>query len=110
MQANGAFMSARVTARRNGSSTGALLRRRKAAQGRILVGLSGWKYAPFRGAFYPKGLRQADELAYAARRFATIEINGSFYSLQKPEYYERWREQTPDDFVFAVKGGASSPT
>ncbi len=71
----------------------------------ILVGLSGWKYAPFRGKFYPKGLRQVDELTYAAERFPTIEINGSFYSLQRPEYYARWRDQTPDDFVFAVKGG-----
>ena len=67
--------------------------------------MSGWRYAPFRGKFYPKGLRQDDELSYAAQRFPTIEINGSFYSLQKPEYYERWRDQTPDDFVFAVKGG-----
>jgi uncharacterized protein YecE (DUF72 family) len=74
-------------------------------RGRILVGLSGWKYPEFRGKFYPEGLKQAGELAYAAERFPTIEINGSFYSLQKPEYYERWREQTPDDFVFAVKGG-----
>ncbi|HVW27150.1 MAG TPA: DUF72 domain-containing protein [Polyangiaceae bacterium] len=73
--------------------------------GRILVGLSGFRYAPFRGKFYPKGLRQADELSYAAQRFPTIEINGSFYSLQRPEYYESWRDQTPDDFVFAVKGG-----
>jgi uncharacterized protein YecE (DUF72 family) len=67
--------------------------------------LSGWKYAPFRGKFYPKGLRQDDELSYAAERFPTIEINGSFYSLQRPEYYARWRDKTPGDFVFAVKGG-----
>ncbi|HEX3598455.1 MAG TPA: DUF72 domain-containing protein [Polyangiaceae bacterium] len=74
-------------------------------RGRILIGLSGWKYAPFRGKFYPRRLRQADELAYAAERFPTLEINGSFYSLQKPEYYARWHDETPEGFVFAVKGG-----
>jgi uncharacterized protein YecE (DUF72 family) len=68
------------------------------------IGISGWRYAPWRGVFYPKGLAQRRELAYAAERFNTIEINGSFYSLQRPELYARWREETPDDFVFAVKG------
>ncbi|HEY0776281.1 MAG TPA: DUF72 domain-containing protein [Nocardioidaceae bacterium] len=73
--------------------------------GRIRVGISGWSYAGWRGDFYPKGLVQRLELAYAAERFGSIEINGSFYSLQRPSSYETWREQTPDDFVFAVKGG-----
>lgn len=68
------------------------------------VGVSGWTYPPWRGDFYPKGLPQRDELAYAAGRLTSIEINGSFYALQKPESYRKWRDQTPDDFVFAVKG------
>jgi uncharacterized protein YecE (DUF72 family) len=68
------------------------------------VGVSGWLYPPWRGVFYPKGLRQADELGYAAQRMTSVEINGSFYSLQRPANWRRWRDQTPDDFVFAVKG------
>jgi uncharacterized protein YecE (DUF72 family) len=71
---------------------------------RVLVGVSGWTYAPWRGDFYPKGLAHSKELAYAASRLTSIEINGSFYALQKPESYAKWRDQTPDDFVFAVKG------
>jgi uncharacterized protein YecE (DUF72 family) len=73
--------------------------------GRIHVGISGWTYAAWRGDFYPTGLRQKDELAYAAERLTSIEINGSFYSLQRPSSYTAWRDQVPDDFVFAVKGG-----
>ena len=73
--------------------------------GRIRVGISGWRYPAWRGDFYPKGLRQADELAYAAERMDTIEINGSFYSLQRPSSYAAWRAAVPDGFVFAVKGG-----
>ncbi|HEV7204536.1 MAG TPA: DUF72 domain-containing protein [Jatrophihabitans sp.] len=69
------------------------------------VGISGWTYPPWRGVFYPKGLPQRSELGYAAGRLATIEINGSFYSLQHPSSYRSWHDQTPDDFVFAVKGG-----
>jgi uncharacterized protein YecE (DUF72 family) len=68
------------------------------------VGISGWVYAPWRGVFYPTGLRQADELAYASSHVTSIEVNGSFYSLQRRESWARWRDQTPDDFVFAVKG------
>ena len=71
---------------------------------RALIGISGWRYAPWRGMFYPTKLPARDELKYAAERFATIEINGSFYSLQRPEYYASWYEQVPPDFVFAVKG------
>ena len=66
--------------------------------------MSGWTYPPWRGDFYPKGLPQREELAYAAGRLTSIEINGSFYALQKPESYRKWRDQTPDGFVFAVKG------
>lgn len=76
-----------------------------AGVGRVRIGISGWSYAGWRGDFYPKGLVQRRELAYAAERFGSIEINGSFYSLQRPSSYAAWREQTPDDFVFAVKGG-----
>jgi uncharacterized protein YecE (DUF72 family) len=71
----------------------------------IRVGLSGWRYAGWRGDFYPAGLAQRKELAYAADRFSTIEVNGSFYSLQRPSSYAAWRDETPDDFVFALKGG-----
>jgi uncharacterized protein YecE (DUF72 family) len=71
----------------------------------IRIGISGWRYAPWRGVFYPPGLPQRRELEYAASKLSTIEINGSFYSLQRPEYYARWAEQVPEDFLFSVKGG-----
>lgn len=71
----------------------------------IRVGISGWRYAPWRGVFYPRGLPQRRELAYAASRLTTIEINGSFYSLQRPESYQAWRAEVPEGFVFSVKGG-----
>lgn len=73
--------------------------------GTVRIGISGWTYPPWRGVFYPPGLRHKDELPYAAARMSSIEINGSFYSLQRPESYRSWRERTPDGFVFAVKGG-----
>ena len=69
------------------------------------IGISGWTYAPWRGVFYPKGLVHRDELSYAAERLDSIEINGSFYSLQRPSSYRRWAAETADDFVFSVKGG-----
>lgn len=69
------------------------------------IGISGWRYPGWRGDFYPQGLVQRNELSYAAEQFGSIEINGSFYSLQRPSSYVRWRDSTPDDFVFAVKGG-----
>jgi uncharacterized protein YecE (DUF72 family) len=72
--------------------------------GQVRIGVSGWRYGPWRGVFYPKGLRQRDELRFLARQFPTVEINGTFYSLQRPEFFEAWRDQTPPDFVFAVKG------
>jgi uncharacterized protein YecE (DUF72 family) len=71
----------------------------------VRVGISGWRYAGWRGDFYPTGLAQRRELAYASDHFPTIEINGSFYSLQRPSSYAAWHAETPDDFVFAVKGG-----
>lgn len=72
--------------------------------GTIRIGISGWTYAPWRGVFYPEGLAQKRELAYASRQFSSIEINGTFYGLQRPEVFAKWRDETPDDFVFAVKG------
>lgn len=72
--------------------------------GEIRIGIGGWVYEPWRDNFYPKGLRQADELAHASRAVTSIEVNGTFYGAQKPESFRRWREETPDDFVFSVKG------
>ncbi|WP_245999971.1 DUF72 domain-containing protein [Nocardioides pocheonensis] len=69
------------------------------------MGISGWTYAGWRCDFYPAGLPHRRELEYAADRLTSIEINGSFYSLQRPSSYRRWHDETPDDFVFAVKGG-----
>ena len=70
----------------------------------IRIGISGWLYPAWRGTFYPKGLPQRRELGYASRVFNTVEINGTFYSLQSPASFCRWHDETPDDFVFAVKG------
>jgi uncharacterized protein YecE (DUF72 family) len=70
----------------------------------LRIGISGWRYGGWRGVFYPKGLRQTDELAFAARHFNSIEINGSFYSLQRPALYAAWRAQSPPGFVFSLKG------
>ncbi len=69
----------------------------------IRVGISGWTYPPWRGTFYPKGLRQKDELAFAAGKFRSIEVNGTFYGLQRPESFAQWAAQVPEDFVFSVK-------
>ncbi|WP_020077351.1 DUF72 domain-containing protein [Cryocola sp. 340MFSha3.1] len=69
------------------------------------IGISGWTYAPWRGVFYPPKLPHRLELEYAAERLDSIEINGSFYSLQRPTSYRTWAERTPDEFVFSVKGG-----
>lgn len=74
-------------------------------EGALRIGISGWRYAGWRGDFYPKGLPQRRELEYAASRLTSIEVNGSFYSLQRPTSYAAWRAAVPDDFVFAVKGG-----
>ena len=79
-------------------------KRARLQTGRVYIGISGWRYRPWRGVFYPRDLPQREELAYASHRFSSIEINGSFYSLQRPEYYTRWRTETPPGFVFAVKG------
>ncbi|MBV9995559.1 MAG: DUF72 domain-containing protein [Caulobacteraceae bacterium] len=72
--------------------------------GRIFAGVGGWTFEPWRGVFYPPDLKQKDELAYASRRLTAIEINGTYYSTFKPESWRKWRAETPDGFVFAVKG------
>jgi uncharacterized protein YecE (DUF72 family) len=72
--------------------------------GDIRIGISGWRYRPWRGVFYPEGLAQRRELDYAASRFRAVEINGTFYSLQRPQYFEAWAKQVPEDFRFAIKG------
>jgi uncharacterized protein YecE (DUF72 family) len=69
----------------------------------IRLGISGWRYPPWRGVFYPQDLPQQAELHYASRVLSTIEINGSFYALQRPESYAKWYADTPDDFMFTVK-------
>jgi uncharacterized protein YecE (DUF72 family) len=71
----------------------------------LRIGISGWTYAPWRGTFYPRELVQKRELAFASRELNSIEIIGSFYSLQRPTSYQSWYEQTPDGFVFSIKGG-----
>src|SRR2546423_14444144 len=73
--------------------------------GKIRVGISGWTYGGWRGDFYPRRLRHFDELSYASRQVDTIEINGTHYSLQHPDSFARWHDETPEGFVFAVKGG-----
>ena len=70
----------------------------------IRVGIGGWTFEPWRGSFYPPGLPQKRELEYAGSKLTSIEINGTFYGTQKPESFIRWREETPADFVFALKG------
>jgi uncharacterized protein YecE (DUF72 family) len=73
-------------------------------QGDIRIGISGWRYAPWRGVFYPKGLAQRRELAFCGSSFRAVEINGTFYSLQRPEFFEAWAADVPEDFAFALKG------
>src|SRR5215467_8740706 len=70
----------------------------------IRAGIGGWEFAPWRGVFYPKGLAQARELAHASRQVTSIEINGTFYGAQKPTSFRKWFAETPEDFVFSVKG------
>jgi uncharacterized protein YecE (DUF72 family) len=73
------------------------------ARGVIRTGIGGWTFEPWRGVFYPKGLKQAAELEYAASHLRTIEINGTYYSTFKPDSFAKWREATPEGFKFAVK-------
>lgn len=78
--------------------------RSSAPRGDVRIGLSGWTYKSWRGHFYPKGLPRRSELAHVGSVFATVEINGTFYSMQRPDAFARWAAATPEDFVFAVKG------
>ncbi len=71
--------------------------------GKVRIGISGWTYKPWRGVFYPEDLTQKRELEHASNTFNSIEINGTFYSLQRPSSFERWAAETPDEFVFSVK-------
>jgi len=73
------------------------------SRGMVRVGVSGWRYEPWRGEFYPTGLVQRRELEFASRALPTLEINGSFYALQRPHSFAQWHDDTPHDFVFAVK-------
>lgn len=70
----------------------------------IRVGVGGWTFEPWRGSFYPRGLPQKCELEYASRHLTSIEVNGTYYGAQRPESFIRWREETPDGFVFSLKG------
>ena len=72
--------------------------------GIVRVGIAGWTYAGWRGSFYPKALPHSRELAFASRKVDTIEINGTHYSLQRPKSFANWHDQTPNGFIFAVKG------
>lgn len=78
--------------------------KKKGEEGRVRIGISGWRYKPWRGVFYPPKLQQRRELEFASRIFDTIEINGTFYSLQHHTSFQRWTEETPEDFVFSIKG------
>ena len=78
--------------------------KRAPTAGQVRIGISGWNYKGWRGKFYPEKLPHKKELAFAASLFPSIEINGTFYSLQRPSSFLNWAEQTPDDFVFAIKG------
>ena len=73
--------------------------------GRVLIGISGYDYKPWRGRFYPDEIPARRWLEYASRQFDSIELNGTFYSLKSPAVFERWAAEVPDEFVFAVKGG-----
>ena len=68
------------------------------------IGVGGWTYEPWRGVFYPKGLKDARELEYAGQKLTSIEVNGTFYSTQSPKTFARWASEVPDDFVFSLKG------
>ena len=73
------------------------------SRAKIRIGVGGWTYEPWRGAFYPEGLAQKRELEYAGSKLTSIEINGTYYGSQKPESFAKWRDETPDDFVFSLK-------
>ncbi len=73
-------------------------------RGQIRIGIAGWRYDEWRGTFYPEDLTQKRELEYASRQLNSIELNGTFYSTQRPKSFQQWSKDTPDDFVFSIKG------
>jgi uncharacterized protein YecE (DUF72 family) len=73
-------------------------------RGRVFIGTSGWIYPHWNGRFYPAGLPSKRQLAFMASHFGSVEVNGTFYSLSRPNCFEKWRADTPDDFLFAIKG------
>jgi uncharacterized protein YecE (DUF72 family) len=75
-----------------------------ARQGNIYVGIGGWTFEPWRGVFYPKGLPHSKELTYASEHLTSIEVNGTFYSTQSPKTFRKWASETPDGFIFSLKG------
>jgi uncharacterized protein YecE (DUF72 family) len=75
-----------------------------ASKGRVYVGVGGWTYEPWRGVFYPKGLPHSRELGYASAHLTSIEVNGTFYRTQSPKTFRKWAGETPDGFVFSLKG------
>src|SRR5919112_232244 len=79
--------------------------RRTKPAARAVVGISGYDYKPWRGRFYPDDLPARRWLEYASRRFHSVELNGTFYSLKSPAVFERWAREVPEGFIFAVKGG-----
>src|SRR6267154_1175209 len=81
---------------------------RMKSSGSVRVGIGGWNYEPWRGIFYPKGLVQAKELAYAASELTAIEINSTYYGSQKPESFRKWASQAPEGFLFSVKASRFS--
>ena len=74
------------------------------AESHIRIGIGGWTYAPWRGVFYPSDLAHKRELEYASRKLTSIEVNGTYYGAQKRESFAKWRDETPDDFIFSLKG------
>ena len=96
---------ARSSAQKRARAGSRVTRKATPARAELRIGISGWRYAGWRGKFYPKDLPQHRELEFAGNTFNSVEINGSFYSLQLPSSYKRWYDSTPANFVFAVKGG-----
>jgi uncharacterized protein YecE (DUF72 family) len=92
-----------ATSAKRASNTKSTTPAKSASTANIRIGIGGWTYAPWRGTFYPSDLTQSRELEYASRQLTSIEINGTFYGLQKPASYEKWYQETPDDFVFSLK-------
>jgi uncharacterized protein YecE (DUF72 family) len=78
-------------------------RKKESPTARIRIGIGGWTYEPWRGRFYPSDLTQKRELEYASRKLTSIEINGTFYGTQRATSFEKWHDETPEDFVFALK-------